>query len=194
MNLTVLETAEQSFLSLEELKAYLRITHELEDHIIYGCLASAIEWVENYTGQVLQKKKVAFTIPFNRRSREKMGLSMKLWHSSGRSLFFFPVGPLLELGEVAIISNTGEVQAVSNNKIHLNQDKNPPFLIIDESGGWGFRVQCWVGYEENSRIPPLLKQSVLQAAACLYENRGAGATTLASHCGGMLNVMRQLQF
>ncbi len=193
MTLTVLETTGQPVISLAEAKAFLRITHDLEDAIIENCIQSAVEWVETYTGKILQKKKVVFSIPINKRVRQQAGLSLRLWHSSGRSLFFLPVMPLIEVVDVSLILMTGELQNISLNKVHVNAAKDPPFVMIDEFGGWGFRFHCWVGYEEGSKIPPLLKQAVFQCMTSLYENRGVENSLLIKHCGHLLDAIKKVE-
>ncbi|MEI8321276.1 MAG: head-tail connector protein [Alphaproteobacteria bacterium] len=191
MTITVLERKGDSVISLKDAKAFLRITHDLEDELIRSSIQAATEWVEDQTGKMLQEKKVSFVIPLNRKIRERAGLFLRVWHSSGRSLFFFPIQPLIELTKVSLISMEGELQEIPPQRIHLNMSKDPAFLMLDEFVGWGFRFECWVGYQDNSLVPGLLKQAVLQAMACFYEDRN-DTSTLYAKTAGLLTPFRHV--
>lgn len=189
MSFTILERTQAPALSLGEAKTFLRVTHDQEDDLILRCLQAATEWVENYTGKIIQQKTIAFSIPVQKKMREQAGLNTRLWYSAGRSLFFLPLSPLIAVDRVFSISLQGVPEEVAPHKVHVNQAKDPPFVMIDATAGWGFRLECRMGYEENKPMPTLLKQAILQSMATLYENRGEQDTKI---CNSMLQAIKSI--
>lgn len=188
MTFTVIEKTENPCVSVQEAKHFLKVSHDLEDGLIENCVAAAMDWVEQHTGQIIEKKKIELFVPLNRRVQKKRGLSIPIWHSSGRSLFFFPITPLIEITQVHLISIKGESTEIPLRHVHLNQTKNPPFLVIDVFSGWGFRLQCWAGY---TQVPPFLKHALFKIIAYLYENR-SGAANIYQACGYLLEPFRRV--
>ena len=156
MHLFLVIPPEKEPATLEELKAYLRISPLQEDSTLQNLLASARAYVEGVTGRALlrQQWKLNITPPYPPHSplvkRKQRALEIHL-----------PRPPLLE---VAAVQTKG---------------KDVPFTIENEkvllsSALWDKEVSIlyWAGYGRTREdLPPDLKTFVLMAAGLLYDNQ-----------------------
>ncbi len=146
----------QEPLTLEETRAYLRLSSDQEEEHLASLIASARAYVETATGRALLKQKWLMQIkpPYPRFS--------PLIKREGKTLeIAFPRPPLLEVESVK--TREKEVDyTVEDHKLRLS-----PTLWNQN-----LSITYWSGYgETSSALPPDLKMAVLMAVRCLYDHQ-----------------------
>ena len=149
--------------TLEELKSFLRITHNHEDGVLSGYIKAARMFCENYTGK-------SFI------NRELMARFEKIESTSS---VFLPRGPIASVEEVKIYGPDQIGRVLTPNdydvdiligKLFLKSHVNIPIVknqtrILDVSYTAGY------GADAN-HIPEPIRQAVLMKATQMFEGRG----------------------
>lgn len=146
--------------TLTELKSHLRITDTGEDTVLQIYLDSALDWVENQTGQKLSRDT--------------------------RTAYFDCFGDLELIGDspsaitVSYIDDNGDSQDVSGAVYALKTHKARPYITLAYNQSWpSSRAQdaaVSVAYTSGytvSTLPSSLKSAVLLVAGDFYEFREA---------------------
>ena len=138
--------------TLQEAKAYLRVSHDLDDGYLKRALALACQWIEEATGKTLLTKTWAYT-------RENGSLIL-------------PHGPVQEILEVKIRKRVLTPDQYEVVPYHDTFKIESPFQWTKRV----FTVIYRAGFGDRGEDVPLaLYQAVLSALAYIYENRGEGA-------------------
>jgi hypothetical protein len=161
----------------DELKAYLRVTTEVEDELIEQILLSAQAWLRSY-----------YQVPLTSQSRTFRGLWPRIGVQRERDTrLIVPVRPCAETAVVTdrddatvdastyyIDPRTGYVEAKRDEFFD-----NPPYdLTVD------------VGWEEHpdfdDDVEPILRQAIFWAASTYYRNRNVAA--IYEQSGGQVSI------
>lgn len=147
--------------SLDALKAHLRITSSAEDDFLQGILAVAVEEVETRAGLALVSQEIRQVCPYLA-SRE----------------IRIERGPLLEVVRLAVKRAEGEPLEVDPATIETVEANSGEILILPEAvGGASTRddaveVFYRAGYGAGpENVPPTLRHAVQLIAAHRYEVR-----------------------
>ncbi|MBY0293180.1 MAG: head-tail connector protein [Alphaproteobacteria bacterium] len=146
----------QEPLTLEEAKAYLRISIEQEDTFLYSLIASARAHVEELTGRSLLKQKWFMQI------KPPYPQSSPLVKCAGKNLEIdLPRPPLMKIESVKT-EGTSVSFTVDENKI----------LLSSSLWNKAIRITYWAGYgETQDSLPPPLKTGVLMVLRSFYDNQ-----------------------
>ena len=144
--------------TIAELKEHLRITWTTEDAILGVYLGAAINYLEAYTGQILDR--------------------------GNRTTYFEKFGDLELIGDspdsvvVSYIDTDGVTQALKPSTYDLKEHKARPYLTLAYSQSWPsvlsvdapINVTYQSGYSTGT-LPDTLKAAILIEAATQYEFR-----------------------
>ncbi len=165
MQLFLKTPPDQEPLTLEEIKAYLKLSSEQENDYIPILIASARAYVESVTNRALLKQKWLMLIkpPYPRSSPlikcEMENLEIDL-----------PRPPLLEVESVKM--------GKESVPFHVEENK-----VLLPSSLWNkeIAVTYWAGYgETQASLPPDLKMAVLMATRFFYDHQKVDLPILKS--------------
>ena len=106
-------------------------------------------------------------------------------------LCFCRGGPVQKVIEVERISDDGETAPVSYHGYHVNMNRDPALLVVDDRSGWGVRVTYDVGYgDAPMEVPAPVRQALLQMVTEMYQNRGVLETQLVRGVAELLTLYR----
>ncbi|HUX80096.1 MAG TPA: head-tail connector protein [Alphaproteobacteria bacterium] len=146
----------QEPLTLEEVKAYLRLPSDQEDDYLRSLIVSARAYVENATGRALIEQKWLMQL------RPPYPCNTPLIKAWGKNLEIkLPYPPLWSVESVKSQGKPADYRT-EDNKVLL-----PPFLWDKE-----ISITYWAGYGKTAgSLPPDLKMAVLMAVRCFYDQQ-----------------------
>lgn len=161
----------------EELKAFLRVTTEVEDELIESILDSASAWVRGF-----------YHVPLDSQARTFRGLWPKM--GAQRELDTRLIVPVHPCAETATITD-GDEDTVDSTTYYIDPRTgfveakrfesfwNPPYDIVVD-----------VGWEEHpefaDEVEPILRQAILWAGSTYYRNRNVAA--IYEQSGGQVSI------
>lgn len=160
--LTEILPPEREPLSLEEVKAHLRVTGDGEDGLIQGLIRAARAACEDYTGRALVARDYV--------------LALDAWPARGD--LRLPRPPFLSLTRIDIVGRSGE--RIEHPAAAYEIDGAGRIVMtgsfpaaLRESGGIEVRYRAGYGDAPES-VPEPLRLAMKQLVARLYERRGDG--------------------
>jgi hypothetical protein len=161
----------------DELKAYLRVTTEVEDDLIDLINLSAQAWVRGF-----------YQVPLDSQQRTFRGLWPRIGHQ--RELDTRLVVPVKPCSSTATVTD-GDDAAVSSSTYLVDSRTgyidakrseyftNPPYTVVVDVG--------WQEHPEyDDAVDPILRQAVLWAASTYYRNRNVAA--IYEQSGGQVSI------
>lgn len=146
--------------TLEEVRAQLRLDGTEEDALLAGYLDAAVEHVQTMTSQLLMPQTVAFEFD----SFEDMARPL-------------PCAPIRAIQSISYEAADGSTQTVEPSEYRL-RERGRLALIARRSGCWPqlapgavVTVTAEAGYEDAEAVPVTLRQAILFLAAHFYETR-----------------------
>lgn len=161
----------------EEIKAYLRLTTEVEDDLIEQIRLSAEAWVRAF-----------YDVPLGTQTRTFRGIWPRL--GMQREPDTRLVVPLKPCAATATITDADEDVVTSSTYVidqrtgyvdakRFQYFSNPPYDIAIDVG--------WESHPEyDDDIEPILRQAILWAASTYYRNRNVGA--IYEQSGGQVSI------
>jgi uncharacterized phiE125 gp8 family phage protein len=137
--------------SLEEVKNYLRISHNYDDHLIHSLIESAKEAAEKFTGLSINQKRIECKI------------------QNARKNFSLKYLPILNIEQICLLKKEEKEQITSKfgqpdilaHQIHLN----------DEYVGQDIEIIYIAGH---AKTPKTIKHAILMHVASMYEHTENG--------------------
>jgi uncharacterized phiE125 gp8 family phage protein len=161
--LTVIQTQPQPCVSLQQIKAHLRLDHTEDDDYLMHLIKVATTWVEDLIDSPLLNTTFVWqtTVP----NSHSIGLSGV---QSCRAVVVLPKQNIVELKRVVIIDSLGQKRQV-NYKV---QEEGGQMLVHLETLHKCFEIEFVAGYGERPEgVPSNLLQTVINHVACHYECR-----------------------
>lgn len=165
MSLTLLSPPASEPVTLDEMKAHLRVTETHEDALISGVLVAAVRAIEARGGLALmpQSWRVSFDAP-------------------PLETVLLPLTPVASIDAVTVIDADDATQPVA---AHLYEAAAGAPGRVRPAGPWprpgraidGVRIDFTAGYADAASVPEPLKQAVKLLAAYFFETREAAAET-----------------
>jgi len=161
MSLSILSPPTVEPLSLDDIKAHLRVTHDDEDALITGLMVAARQTIEARAGLALMA--------------QSWRLSCDIVPSETVHL---PLTPVQSVNDVSIITAAGDVLSIAD---HLYEVAAGSLGRVRRVGIWpkpgvsidGVRIDFTAGWMDPSLLPEDLKQAVKLLTAQFYETREA---------------------
>lgn len=156
-----LDTHDQLCLSLQHIKAQLRLDHAEDDDYLLQLMKSGTAWVENHLGRCLLKQTWRLT-------KNTSDLPIK----RGKGILKIPKSPLLSIDRVrAIEIPHTQDRDILNYTIQWNCDRSTISVPSPHFDG-KIEVVFTTGYGERpSDIPADIRQAILNHITCIYEER-----------------------
>lgn len=171
-------------LSLDEIKAHLRIDIDAEDGLLAGFLIAAREAVERYLRRALIS--------------QGWQLVLDCWPEGPVR---FPRPPLIEVDAVRVFDAEGVASVVDPALYHLERRAEPGFLLPaqgerlprPERRHGGIEIDFTAGFGESwADVPAPIRQALLMMIAELYERRGRVEPAIAGEVRCLLDPFRMV--
>jgi len=182
--------------SLDELKAHLRVDTADEDDLIDAVNAAAREWVEEYTARQLVEAVYEWTLPRFPGQRWPAHVEHgETWHTpgfvtAGDAPLHLPRAPVRSIDDISYVDNDGQSQSFTAFQTDLSRVTTPPVVMPGAGETWpavaperldGVTVTFTAGYEPGSgspadygaNVPKRLRTAIKLLATHWYENRSA---------------------
>ena len=149
-------------ISVEQLKAHLRVDFSDEDTLIADIIAAAELFVQKQSGRYLMPQTV---IQAN-----------DDWQDGYIELRGFP---FREMTAITYTDADGNAQALSSQDYYVNDIRQPALIQVHttlpvlQNRVGVVRIEYQVGYTNASDVPANIKQAILHLAADMYERREA---------------------
>lgn len=190
MKTSVITAPKAEPITVAEAKTFLKITHTQEDELLPHLITTARQIAETYTRRKFMTQRLISILPFFPNHQKKEGLQ-RVWSTGDRYALFLPRGPVQQVIEVERISDEGEASPLSYHGYHVNMNRDPTLLVVDDRSGWGVRVTYDVGYGNAAGdVPAPVRQVLLQMVAEMYHNRGVLETQLVKGVSEILTPYR----
>lgn len=133
---------------LEEVKNYLRISHDYDDRLIANLASAAIESAESFTGLSLHIKQVTCKV------------------NNISNIVHLKYIPILEIDEIYLLECGGK-KNITDDFGYVQTD-NPCLHFVDSYVGCEVEIEYKAGYKAN--IPRSIQHGILMHIAVMYEN------------------------
>ncbi|MEP9379728.1 phage head-tail connector protein [Aquabacter sp. CN5-332] len=159
-------------LTLADLKAFLRVTHDEEDIVLSTLLTAARQMVESAASRILLT--------------QTWRVARDGWPPSG--LILAPLAPVAEIPAARLRHQDGSETALPLDLFTLRGDRTPAVIAFDRARApapsrtlGGIELDLVLGYGAAADVPADLVQAVRLLAGHLYERRDeAGEAGLLS--------------
>ena len=136
-------------ITLDEVKTYIRITHDYDDTVLQDIMYAVCQIFQQYTG---------------------ISVTEELWEvgytNVGRYIFTLPVKPVVRIIEVATNDNWTK-ESIEKEDYYIDSND----LVLSYIPNYRYiTVRCIAGYKKDE-VNSYLKQCLLQHAGHLYEKR-----------------------
>jgi uncharacterized phiE125 gp8 family phage protein len=136
---------------LEEVKNYLRISHEYDDILIQSLIESATESAENFTGLSINHRHIEYKI------------------QSAKSDFTLKYLPILNMEEVYLVERNKK-QKITDNFGYVNNTINRIYFN-EEYVNQDVEIKYIAGHK---KIPKTITQGILMHVVLMYEHSENG--------------------
>lgn len=175
--------------SLQQVKAQLRLDHPDDDDHLIHLIKSATQWVENYIGKCLLSQT------WSQSWRGSGGVGRGLSHRQERkSRFFLGKSPLLDVKSVILVAPNNLRQEVLFYAVKEEAGRSYVKLKYPLPDSHILEIKFISGYGGRpDDIPGDIHQAIIVYVSCLYEHRtGIDRSDLLS-IYGLLNPHRAMR-
>lgn len=173
-------------LTLEETRLHLRISHDADDSLINGLIATARMLCEQATGMALINRDYSLWLdcwpgqestPWWDGMRE--GVRSRQPHP-----LMLPRPPLCAMKEILIYDAAGAASVFETNKYFVDTLRRPGRVVLQDGQSApqparianGIEIRYTAGFGTAPQaVPAMLRQGMKQLVAHMYENRGDAA-------------------
>ncbi|MEL7489083.1 MAG: head-tail connector protein [Pseudomonadota bacterium] len=177
MSLSILAPPTAEPVSLDEIKAHLRVTHADEDGLIAGLAVAARQTVEARAGLALMAQR--WRLSLDRAPSETVIL---------------PLAPVASIDAVSVIGAAGDFETVSVSKYEAATGSPgrvrcaAPWPRPSVALG-GVRIDFTAGWADAGAVPDDLKQAIKLLAAQFYETREAAGAERVYRIPGAVDAL-----
>ena len=150
--------------TLNDMKAHLRLFHNDEDTIIGSYITAA----RSYCEEVLSRAMITQTILY----------TMDRWPSRNRILL--PRAPLISVTSVQYVDDDNNTETFANTNYVVDTDNEPGMIVLRSGETWpdetlfpenAVRITFQAGYGAAADVPATFKQAIMFLVAHYYKNR-----------------------
>jgi uncharacterized phiE125 gp8 family phage protein len=168
-------------LTLDEVKAHLRLDGSEEDALLSALIAAATEYVQNITNRQLLEADYELMI-------DRLPASIPL-----------PRPPFARITEIRAIDDSGAEVVFDPTYYQISNSEHAIIRGIRESGWFAstytdIRVTYTAGYASAALVPAAIKQAMLLIIGSMYENREDGHDRFPKASDTLLNAYRVFSF
>lgn len=151
--------------SLEELKAHVRVEFDDDDALLQACLDAAVSHLDGWSG-ALGRALVTQTWRFD--------------YGAFFDALRIDLDPVQSVS-VTYVDSLGAVQTLAPASYHLVRDAAGPVIVPSDGASWpttairpdAVRVSAVCGYGDPAAVPGAIKAAIKLIAGDLYANREA---------------------
>lgn len=168
MKYTLVTRPDREPITLDQLKTFLRITHNEEDDLLQLLLLSARENLE----QQLDKSFISQTLSTNITIDPRQDKQKNYRIIAGHIAIQIHHTPVQNIQQVQLIDRHNTITNVPINKVSMTQKDTSTLLVIPAVWHAQVRITFVAGYGDTpDDVPAPLRQAILVAAAHMYGNR-----------------------
>lgn len=158
----LINDSEYPLLTIEEVKAHLRLNHSFEDSYLLQLIKTATAIIENYLGQSLLIKTWGLYVPLENYGPQKIELERP---------------PIQEIISLEAHFKNGQKEDIK--KFRLNGESAIPYLEIP-GGDYAVKIVYRGGYGERPQnVPDVLRYAVLLLVGEFFESRSKESSGLS---------------
>ena len=151
----IISTGKNEIVSIEEVKNYLRITHDYDDNLLNNLILAAIDAAENFLRLCLLQKKILITYQY-----------------LSTSTIDLPLSPVIEIeGIVSIYNKKKHLLETKEYDISTNKEKIKLHFTIN-----ALEIRYTAGYAKQNTIPHAIKNGMLLHIAEMYDRQGLASS------------------
>lgn len=159
--------------NLDEVKNYLRVSHDYDDKVIKNLIISAIDSAENFLGLSLHQRNVEF-----------------ISNVVGRRVFQLKYSPVIEITDVTF-EMTGRTRQLAKNEYSYDAEYAALYLTRALAGE-ELKVSYTTGYE-NHNIPHTISQGVLLHICSMYDREGDNALSMSNEVKDLYQPYKKIR-
>lgn len=148
----------QFLISLEDIKAYLRITGDYDDQLLKQMHDAAIDMAENYLGNSLTRQVI--TVDYEAKYFNKLDL---------------PITPAEDIEQLMIIFDEASLELTKDSDFILSQTKRY-VVLTNNYRAIGARIKYNTTAKQPEEIPWAIIEGLLLHIAEMYEHQGIRAS------------------
>ena len=195
MSYTIITPATLKALTVQEVKAYLRVDSDAEDTLLGVLIDAATQMAESYLGRFLLTTVIEEFYDFF--PVYKTGVDP---FRGDRNIIYLSRGPVQSLASVKYIDGNGDEITV-NASDYRTDLVSEPSRIFPEYGWYGTKdtvnaviVRSTCGYTQASDVPANIKMAMLLMIGEMYEKRMDTVHRLPTASEYLLNPYRVFRF
>lgn len=184
-----LSHSDQLPVSLQQIKAQLRLDHADDDEHLIHLIKAGSQWVEAYIGKCLLSQ--TWSQSWRGRGGGSGGLSHR---SEKKSTFFLGKLPLLNIKSATLVAPNNQRQAVINYILKERAGRPSIQLKVPLPECHSLEIEYSSGYGDRpDDIPTDVRQALIVYVSCLYEHRTGIDRSDLLGIYGLLNPHRELR-
>ena len=195
MSYTVITPATLEALTVDEVKAYLRVDSDAEDTLLGVLIKASTEMAESYLGRFLLTTVIEEFYDFF--PVYKTGVDP---FRGDRNIIYLSRGPVQAVASVKYIDGNGDEITVDASDYRTDLVSEPS-RIFPEHGWYGTKdtvnaviIRYTCGYTQASDVPANIKMAMLLMIGEMYEKRMDSVHRLPTASEYLLNPYRVFRF
>lgn len=170
MSLAIVTDVIEEPVSLDEIKAHLRLDINDDDAYVARCISDARSWVEGQTKRALMPQTLDYFIDY-------------CWPlRNGRQHIQMPLNPLVSVTSISYVDTDGAIQTLASNQYSVQARRHNSFIVPAYDVTWpdvrsvpaAVTVRFVAGV--SSEVPPELYRAIMILAGVYYESREAASS------------------
>lgn len=195
MSYTIITPATLEALTVDEVKAYLRVDSDAEDTLLGVLIKASTEMAESYLGRFLLTTVIEEFYDFF--PVYKTGVDP---FRGDRNIIYLSRGPVQTVASVKYIDGNGDEITVDASDYRTDLVSEPS-RIFPEHGWYGTKdtvnaviIRYTCGYTQASDVPANIKMAMLLIIGEMYEKRMDSVHRLPTASEYLLNPYRVFRF
>ena len=195
MSYTIITPATLEALTVDEVKAYLRVDSDAEDTLLGVLIKASTEMAESYLGRFLLTTVIEEFYDFF--PVYKTGVDP---FRGDRNIIYLSRGPVQTVASVKYIDGNGDEITVDASDYRTDLVSEPS-RIFPEHGWYGTKdtvnaviIRYTCGYTQASDVPANIKMAMLLMIGEMYEKRMDSVHRLPTASEFLLNPYRVFRF
>lgn len=169
----IIKRIPQKIWELEDIKNYIRISHNYDDNLIYTLLNASINAAENFTGLSITEKEVQFVCSVKKNKS-----------------YLLKYAPITEITKITL-KKKDEEEIIKIEDYYLDISRSIVYLETSSTDA-DLLIDYVCGFNENT-IPGAIKYGVLMHSAYMYDREDQSDSLLPLEIKNLYIPYRQLR-
>ena len=159
--------------NLNEVKNYLRVSHDYDDKVIKNLIISAVDSAENFLGLSLHQRRVEF-----------------ICNLRGRHVFQLKYSPIIEITDVTF--EIAEQKRQLAEKEYSYDAEYAALYLTRALSGEELKVSYLTGYEDR-HVPHAISQGVLLHICSMYDRDGDNNLSMSNEVKNLYHPYKKIR-